>query len=127
LREKSAKKTLYMGALGTPKGVCLMFLRNDNPRTLQLSGVDDYLLTWLEAFLIDRKASGVAEGTLRFYRQKIKLFSDYCDASAVTQIGQINSSFLRQFLLTLEQGGHNAGGRHAAFRTIKAFFLWYED
>jgi site-specific recombinase XerD len=104
-----------------------MFLRIDDPRTIQLSGVDDYLFTWLEAFLIDRKASGAVDGTLHFYRQKIKLFLVYCESQAVKQIGQINSSFLRQFLLTLEQGGHNAGGRHAAFRTIRAFFLWYED
>ena len=104
-----------------------MSLKIETLRTLQASNVDDYLLTWLEAFLIDRKASGVAEGTLRFYRQKIKLFSNYCDAQAVEQIGQINPSFLRQFLLYLEESGHNAGGRHAAFRTIRAFFLWYED
>ena len=43
-----------------------MFLRTDNPRTIQLSSVDDYLLNWLEAFLIDRKASGIADSTLRF-------------------------------------------------------------
>jgi integrase/recombinase XerD len=104
-----------------------MFLRPDTPRTIQVSTVDDYLLTWLEAFLIDRKASGVAAGTLRFYRQKIKLFSDYCDAQAVKQIGQISPSFIRQYLLYLEETGHNPGGRHAAFRTIRAFFLWYED
>ena len=64
---------------------------------------------------------------MRFYRQKIKLFSDYCDAQAVKQIGQINPSFLRQYLLSLEEYGHNVGGRHAAFRLIRAFFLWYED
>jgi site-specific recombinase XerD len=104
-----------------------MFLKTDNPRTFSISGVDDYLFTWLEAFLVDRKAAGVADGTLRFYRQKIKLFSDYCDAQAVKQIYQITPSFLRQFMLTLEESGHNAGGRHAAFRTIRAFFLWYED
>lgn len=104
-----------------------MSLKIETQRTLQVSNVDDYLLTWLEAFLIDRKASGVAAGTLRFYRQKIKLFSDYCDAQAVKQIGQINPSFLRQYLLYLEEYGHNPGGRHAAFRTIRAFFLWYED
>jgi hypothetical protein len=33
-----------------------MFLRTDNPRTMQLSGVKDYLFTWLESFLIGRKA-----------------------------------------------------------------------
>ena len=77
-----------------------MSLKVETQRTLQVSSVDDYLLTWLEAFLIDRKAAGVAAGTLRFYRQKIKLFSDYCEAQAVKQIGQINPSFLRQYLLT---------------------------
>ena len=104
-----------------------MLPKIDTPRTIQVSAVDDYLLTWLEAFLIDRKAVGLANGSMRFYRQKIKLFSDYCEAQAVMQIGQITPSFLRQYLLYLEQSGHNPGGRHAAFRTIRAFFLWYED
>ena len=104
-----------------------MLPKIDTPRTLQVSTVDDYLLTWLEAFLVDRKAAGLAEGSLRFYRQKIKLFSDYCEAQAIKQIGQITPSFLRQFLLYLELSGHNPGGRHATFRTIRAFFLWYED
>lgn len=104
-----------------------MSLITETQRTLSVSNVDDYLLNWLEAFLVDRKAEGVAEGTLRFYRQKIKLFSDYCDAMSVKQIGQITPSFLRQYLLYLEESGHNPGGRHAAFRTVRAFFLWYED
>ena len=104
-----------------------MSLIVDTQRTLQVSTVDDFLLNWLEAFLIDRKAAGVADGTLDFYRQKIKLFADYCDAFTVKQIGQITPSFLRQYLLYLEESGHNAGGRHASFRMIRAFFFWYED
>jgi len=104
-----------------------MFLKVETPRTIQVSTVDDYLLNWLEAFLIDRKAAGLAEGSMRFYRQKIKLFTDYCDSQAVKEIYQITPSFLRQFLLFLEEGGHNAGGRHGVFRAMRAFFLWYED
>lgn len=104
-----------------------MSLKIETQGTIQVSSVDDYLLTWLEAFLIDRKSSGVAEGTLSFYDKKIKLFSDYCEAQAVQRIGQINPSFLRQYLLYLEEHGHNPGGRHAAFRTLRAFFLWYEN
>jgi site-specific recombinase XerD len=105
-----------------------MSTKFETQRTLQVfSTVDDYLFNWLEAFLIDRKASGVADGTLRFYRQKIKLFTDYCDVQSVKQISQITPSFLRQFLLYLEESSHNPGGRHAAFRTLRAFFLWYED
>ena len=41
-----------------------MSLKVEKQRTLQVSKVDGYLLTRLEAFLIDRKATGVAEGTL---------------------------------------------------------------
>lgn len=103
--------------------MCRRFFISHIQRTLQVSNVDDYLLTWLEAFLIDRKAAGVAAGTIRFYRQKIKLFLDYYNAHFVNQIGQVNPSFLRQYLLCLEEYGSNAGGGHAAFRTIRAFLL----
>jgi hypothetical protein len=34
-----------------------MFFKSETQRTLQVSTVDDYLLNWLEAFLIDRKAT----------------------------------------------------------------------
>ena len=104
-----------------------MSINTETQRTHQISLVDDYLGTWVEAFLVDRKAAGLATGTLRFYRQKIKLFSDYCEAQVVKQICQIDPPFLRQFFLTLEASGHNPGGRHAVFRTLRAFFLWYED
>jgi site-specific recombinase XerD len=104
-----------------------MFLKTDNPRTVYLSKVNDYLISWLEAFLIDRKSAGLADGSLRFYRQKLKLLADFCDAQSVQMINQITTSFLRQYLLVLEETGHNAGGRHGAFRAMRAFFLWYED
>jgi site-specific recombinase XerD len=88
--------------------------------------VDDSLLTWMEAFLNDRKAQGTANGTLRFYNQKLKLFLDYCRAHAVERIGQISATFIRQYLLYLEESAHNPGGRHAAFRSLRAFLNWYE-
>jgi len=49
-----------------------MSIKIETQRTLQASNVDDHLLTWLEAFLIDCKAAGVEAGTLRFYCQKNK-------------------------------------------------------
>jgi len=50
-----------------------MFLRTDNPRTIQLSGVADYLLIWLEAFLIDRITylSDISNGLFKIPRQLI--------------------------------------------------------
>jgi integrase/recombinase XerD len=95
--------------------------------TLNTYVVDDYLLTWMEAFLNDRKAQGTANGTLRFYNQKLKLFLDYCQAHTIERIGQITATFIRQYLLFLEDRGHNPGGRHAAFRSLRAFLNWYEN
>jgi len=53
-----------MGHSAYTKGMHRISLKVEKQRTLQVSKVDGYLLTRLEAFLIDRKATGVAEGTL---------------------------------------------------------------
>jgi hypothetical protein len=78
-----------MGALGTLKGVCQIFFKTNNSQTVYLSKVNDYLVSWLEAFMIDRKSAGLVDGSLRFYRQKLKLLAHFCDAQAVQQISQI--------------------------------------
>ena len=88
---------------------------------------DDYLLTWAEAFLIDRKAQNMSKGTLQFYKKKLRLFTDYCESQAVKQVSQITPTLLREFLLYLETKGHNAGGIHAVYRTIKTFLRWFEN
>ncbi len=105
----------------------LFFFKTDNLQTVYLSKVDVYLVSWVEAFLIDCKSAVLADGGLRYYRQKLKLLADFCNAQAVQTINQITPSFPRQYLLVLEETGHNAGGRHGAFRAMRAFFLWYED
>ena len=62
-----------------------------------------------------------------FYSQKLRQFTDFCDGQIVSDIGQITPTFIREFMLYLEETGHNPGGRHAAFRSLRAFLLWYED
>jgi integrase/recombinase XerD len=74
----------------------------------------DYLLVWIEAFLIDRKAQNMSKGTLGFYRCKLKNFSDFCEGKAVKNILQITTSLLREYLLEFETKGHNPGGCHSA-------------
>ncbi len=87
---------------------------------------NDYLLTWLEAFLTDCRVSGLAAGSLRFYRQKLELFTRFCEGQAVTRIGQIDAGLIREYLFWLEATGHNPGGRHGAFRALRAFLHWWE-
>jgi len=104
-----------------------MPLKTENQRTQPISTVDEYILTWVEAFLIDRKSQGIANGTLTFYSHKLKQFTDYCEGQIIKDISQITPPFIREFLLYLEQRGNNPGGRHAAFRSLRAFLYWYED
>jgi len=99
----------------------------ESQQTVSNMIVDDSLLIWMEAFLRDRKVQGMAAGTLRFYSQKLKLFLGYCKAHAIEHISQISATFIRQFLIYLEETDHNPGGRHAAFRSLRAFLNWYEN
>jgi integrase/recombinase XerD len=98
-----------------------------NQGTISTYLQDDYLLVWIEAFLIDRKAQNMSRGTLDFYRKKLKHFTDFCESKAVKNILQINPSLLREYLLEYEAKGHNPGGCHAAYRTVKTFLRWWEN
>lgn len=88
---------------------------------------DDYILIWIDAFLTDRKAQNLSKHTLRFYRNSLKTFTDYCDSQAVKNLNQITPNFLREFILYLENIGHNSGGINGFFRSVKAFLNFYES
>jgi len=107
--------------------VCVVFKASDTQGTRTKTLVDDYLLTWLEAFMIDRKAQGVSKGTLHFYEVKFKSFIKYCDNQQITRVLQITPNVIRQYILWLETAGHNPGGRNAHYRAIRAFLYWFED
>ena len=61
--------------------------------------VNDALLTWMEALLNDQKARGPANGSLHYYKQKLKLFWDCYQAHAVTRRCQRTARFFRQYLI----------------------------
>jgi len=104
-----------------------VFKAKDTQGTLSINLVDYELKIWLNAFLIDRKAQGVSEGTLHFYEVKFKSFTQYCDQHQITRVFQITPVVLREYLLWLQEAGNNPGGRHALYRAIRAFLYWFED
>ena len=87
---------------------------------------NDHLLSWLEAFLKDRKAQGFSPSTIRYYKIWLSAFADFCASRLITQITQITTSDLREYMLLLEEEGHNPGGRHQGYRTVKTFLYWWE-
>ena len=88
---------------------------------------DTHILTWIEAFLIDRKARGLSSGTIEFYHKKLKQFTDWCNTQLITDITELTAPQLRLFIIHLEEKGHNAGGVHAAYRTLRTFLFWWEE
>jgi integrase/recombinase XerD len=98
-----------------------------NQRTISVLEQETNLHTWAEAFLVDRKVGGCSPGTLSFYREKLTKFLDYCEAQVITNVLEITPNFIRQYLLYLDDVGHNPGGVHAHFRTLRTFLNWWED
>jgi site-specific recombinase XerD len=88
--------------------------------------LDDYLETWVDAFMMDRKAQNMAKGTLYYYGWRLKEFLSYCETREVKRITQIDPTLLREFLIVLQDKGHNPGGVHMYYRIIKAFLRWWE-
>ncbi len=84
------------------------------------------LAGWLEAFLHARRAEGRADETLIFYRKRLKTFAGFCAGRSVQSVEAIDADLIRCFLIELEEAGHNPGGVHSYFRTIKNFLRWYE-
>lgn len=96
-------------------------------RTITKFADETHLLTWEEAFLIDRKAQGLARRTVEFYQLKLQKFVTYCETLAISYIDQIDPNTVRRFLLYLQETGHNPGGIHAHYRALRAFLNWWED
>lgn len=105
-----------------------MFSQTKNQETTSnLVCQDAYLSIWIEAFLIDRKAQNLSNGTLTFYKMKLGLFTCFCETQVITKIDQITSDTIRRYLLWLDEKKHNSGGIHACYRALKSFLLWWED
>lgn len=81
---------------------------------------------WVGFYLTDRRASNLAQGSLRFYKQKLEVMEQFCRDNGVTNVEAITPDLLRRWLLDMEDKGHNPGGVHAGFRTARAFLRWYE-
>jgi Site-specific recombinase XerD len=84
------------------------------------------LKAWIEGFLRDCRVRDLSPFTIEYYRAQLILFEAYCTAHDVIQVPEITADLLRAYLLELEATGHNPGGRHANYRALRAFLLWWE-
>ncbi len=94
-------------ALYSTRGVGKYGKNELNQWTITNTTLDLDLMTWIEAFLVDRKAQNLSRGTLYFYQAKLKLFSNYCEGQVVGRVTGITPDVIRRYLLFLEENGHN--------------------
>jgi site-specific recombinase XerD len=102
---------------------------NTTPTKQQLfiEAVTVTLSQWIDGFLLAKRAEGVGAGTLRkIYAPRLAHFVDYCAGRNVAHVEHIDAGLLREYLLHLEEAGHNAGGQHQYYRVLKTFLRWYE-
>ena len=74
-------------------------IADKNHRTVAFLETETHIETQVDTFLVDRRAQRKSEGTLGFYRQKLALFGEYCDAQGITAITQLSPALIRNFIL----------------------------
>lgn len=101
---------------------------SENDQFLSVNNSQSDILKWVEAFILDRKAKGLAAGTIYFYQMMLKLFTQYLEQNNnPVNLNEITPNLVRAFMIHLEDTGHNPGGRHAAYRSLRALVYFWRD
>ena len=79
--------------------------------------------TWIEGFLRDCRGRDLSPFTIEYYRAQLAAFETFARARNVIQVHEITADVIRSYLIHLEETNHNAGGRHAKYRALRAFLL----
>jgi len=98
-----------------------MFSSKTHEQTILEFSQGDYISVTAESFLVDRQARELSRHTLKFYREFLRTFIQYCNANSLKFIQEITPDILRRYFLAFSET-HNPGGVHAAYRTLRAFF-----
>lgn len=75
------------------------------------------------SFLIDRQARGLSKNTIVFYQKELGWFSSWLGD---VEVEDISPDDLRRYLVHISET-RNPGGCACAYRSLSAFFRWYED
>lgn len=86
----------------------------------------DNLAQWVELFLYSCRSRNLAAGTIEFYVKKLNVFVRFCNDLAIDWMNQLTPDAIRRFMIWLEESGHNPGGVHGFYRTVRTFLRWYE-
>ena len=86
-----------------------MFFGKIHEQTILEISQGDHIEVTADSFLIDRQARELSRHTIKFYREFLRTFIEYCNANSLIFIQQIAPDFLRRYFLAFGEK-HNAGG-----------------
>ncbi|MHB0858016.1 MAG: tyrosine-type recombinase/integrase [Anaerolineae bacterium] len=90
-------------------------------RTLRLISHEATLRQDMGVFLTDCRSRNLAPRTLAIYTHQLDAFLAW---AGNTGTDALTAQHLRQYMLHLQEEGHNPGGQHQAFRVLRTFFRW---
>lgn len=91
------------------------------------SQISENVGEWANQFYRAKKVEGVSSRTLAIYKQQLSHFLDFCNGQLIEDVTQVTANNIRDYLIWLEETGHNPGGLHVAYRTLKTFLRWFDD
>jgi site-specific recombinase XerD len=81
---------------------------------------------WGAAFLTARRAEGASRKTIIAYGQCLTKFLGWASKRSLGNLEDLTPVNVREFMLYLEEQGHNSGGVHMHYRLLKTFLRWYK-
>lgn len=83
----------------------------------------------LESFLLDAQVRQLRPATIRYYRQQLTWFIDFCHDRKMDNPEDISAPLIRSYLASLQERGLAPASVHAAARAVRAFanFLVAEE
>lgn len=106
------------------RGILNLSPKDDNPG-IPITSITELRLL-VGDFLSERRARGLTDSTIKYYRDKMEMFLRYCEARNVGTMAELNTAFLRAYINEMA-ATHSPGGNHALFRALHAYLTWYQS
>ncbi len=104
-----------------------MLVKTAAVRTATYQIIDGDVRNVVNQFLIAARSRSLSPATITFYTRYLEVFCQFLDDQEVKMIDELNADIIRNYLLHLEDLGHNPGGIHGHYRCVRALLGWCEE
>lgn len=88
------------------------------------ANLDPFLLDTFESFILEKEAGGLAEKTLRNYRQSFEFFVKFCGFNEETVVPEVEQTLIFKWINTLKLEGVKPTSVNHYLRDLRTFLYW---